>query len=64
MPTYDYICPVCSNEFEAIVTRDERDKIICSECNVIAERKISVCSGRINRECNTTSCRSCSGCGK
>ena len=47
MPTYDYICSVCSHEFEAFQPMAEAPLTHCPQCNGGVKRKFAPGSGII-----------------
>ncbi|HBE04534.1 MAG: hypothetical protein A2096_10355 [Spirochaetes bacterium GWF1_41_5] len=49
MPTYEYRCESCSNEFEVFQSINSAPEIECPSCKTIARRKISLGAGIIFR---------------
>jgi putative FmdB family regulatory protein len=49
MPTYDYVCTVCSHEFEAFHGINENPVKECPECGSAVERKIGAGTGLLFR---------------
>ena len=47
MPTYEYKCEKCKNEFEEFQSMSSEPKTICPKCGAEAKRMISLNSGII-----------------
>jgi len=45
MPTYDYLCTSCKNEFEVFQSMTEKPKRSCPECNGPVKRLIGSGAG-------------------
>ncbi|MFP4199846.1 MAG: FmdB family zinc ribbon protein [Clostridia bacterium] len=66
MPTYDYVCPRCGEEFSAFVTMSERDRVPCPNCDSAEVRQRITTVHRAGRgcgeACSTGGCSGCKGC--
>ena len=45
MPTYEYRCPACQNEFEKFQRMSDEPVAECPECGASAERQLSAGAG-------------------
>jgi len=41
MPTYDYQCEECARKFSKLVKYEERDEVVCPDCQGKVKRLIS-----------------------
>lgn len=51
MSLYEYYCTECKERFEAIVNKDHKDGVVCSKCQMLANRLVSKCAHKINGYC-------------
>ena len=47
MPTYEYRCPACNNEFEKFQRMSDEPVAECPECGASAERRLSGGAGLV-----------------
>jgi putative FmdB family regulatory protein len=65
MPTYEYKCKDCGEEFECIVARSQKNKVKCEKCDsknvdrLLSTAKFSMGSAGTGAQ-NLNTCTSCS----